>query len=106
VSTTVNHLHFWPVLNMEARHLGASAAQLEAISKLHVAVEDRSFLGNVFNELDVKLVEGILAVTVRECGDDMQEVVNGKWFTLAIEEDGYLVLTGSEVGCVMTGYSR
>lgn len=106
MSVTVNHLHFWPVLNAEAKRLNATAPQLAAIERLHTTVEDKSFLGNVFNELDVKLVEGILAITVRECGDDLQEVINGKWFTLAIEEDGYLVLTGSEVDRVMTGYSR
>lgn len=106
MSAIVNHLHFWSILDMEAKRHSATPAQLEAIKKLHETIQDRSFAGSVFNELTVSKVEDILAITVRECGDDLQLVVDGKWFTLAIEGDGYLVLTGSEVSHARTGYPR
>lgn len=104
MNTIVNYMHFWPVLNDEIKQLNATEAQREAIRKLQEAVKGLSFAGVVFSDLEVKRVEDMLAITVRECGEDLQLVVNGKWFTLAVEEDGYLVLTSSEDKMVKTGY--
>jgi hypothetical protein len=96
MSSTVNALHFWPVAMMEAKHRGANQAQLDALTALRKVTENGTYDLGLFAELRVEMVEDILAVHVQQC-QDMQLVVNGKWLLMAIEDDGYTVLTGSSL---------
>ena len=104
MSATVNCDYLWPILEMEAKHVNANAAQLEAIDWMKSLVSHRDDLNPMrFADLQVVMVEDILSITITECSDTLQPIINGHFMRLAIEEDGYTVLTGSNLPTPVTG---
>ena len=99
----VNVRHFWPALEAGAHANSATPAQIAAIRALEKLVKDRVVNFSTFAETTTVMIEGILSITARECGDNMKLIANGAWFRLAIEEDGYTVLTGSTIPVPLSG---
>lgn len=102
MSTIVNSVHLWRVLPIEAAALQATQAQMASIAYLEHCSTLVEVKTSTFTTLDIEMVEGILSIRLEELDDRFNRVVNGKWLQLAIEEDGYLVLTGDSTKPVTT----
>jgi len=98
VNPIVNVQHFWRCVTNEALSLLATAGQQWSIMYLETisGTSARMIPESAFVELEVKMIEGILSIRATECDDRLQPVINGVFMQLAIEEDGYIVLTSSK----------
>jgi hypothetical protein len=64
-----------------------------AFLHLERAVGDVEIAESRFVDLDMSRIEDMIVMKVSESGDDFMPVINGKWFRVVVEDDGYMVLT-------------
>ena len=100
----VNGLCIWDLMKMEVNILKPTNEQYAAVTYLHGLVHDLEVSMTTFAELDVRRVVDTISISLREVSNDFKYVVNGAWLRLAIEEDGYIVLTGSNFKVPVTSY--
>lgn len=100
----VNALCVWDLIKMEVNLLKPTNEQYGAVKYLHGLVADMEVSMSNFAALDVQRVVDTISISLREVSSDFKYVVNGEWLRLAIEEDGYIVLTGSHFKVPVTSY--
>lgn len=99
----INVLYFWSTLKAEVADIDCTMEQRLAVNYLERTIQDAPVPNLHFVELGVKMVEDILVIYIAGLADDMQPIINGKWLQIAIEDDGYMVLTGSDIKVPVTG---
>lgn len=93
MSNIINSLYFWEKVSIRLQALSVTPAQMLAFLHLERAVGDVEISESRFVDLYISRVEDMIVMKVVESGDDFQPVVNGKWFRVVVEDDGYMVLT-------------
>ena len=94
---------FWEVLSYQIDGGSYTDGQREAVSYMRNLVSDVDVMPGLFVGLNIETVEDMLVITVTEADDRMQVIANGLWFRVAIEADGYIVLTGDDIPVPVTG---
>lgn len=91
---SIVNVEFFSAVVLEAAvQLKVTELQLGAVELLERLVHGPA---NTFASLSVDMTEDILVIHVEEVAGDLQVVHGGLWFKLAIEPDGYCVLTTSK----------
>jgi len=93
MSNIINSLYFWEKVSNRLQSLSVTPAQMLAFLHLERAVGDVEIAESRFVDLDMSRIEDMIVMKVSESGDDFMPVINGKWFRVVVEDDGYMVLT-------------
>jgi len=89
----INSLYFWEKVANRLLALLATPAQMLAFLHLEQAVGDIDILESRFVDLDMSRIEDMIVMKVSESSNDLQPVIDGKWFRVVVEDDGYMILT-------------
>lgn len=90
----------WDVLNSEAHALHCNENQHASLRYLRSLVGLME--GDSFAHLKVEKVEDMLSFMLQEVDSSLEIIANGTWMRVTIEEDGYIVLTGSHFDAPVT----
>jgi len=85
----------WDCLREEARVLEATAEQLRAIGILERLMAAKEHSPYARATLEVRSTSVGLAISVHQATEAGKPIVNGSWFRLTIEPNGFVLLSSS-----------